>query len=64
VREVFGIRWTGAHERAFRSVAAAHRRARHAMPRPLRRGRNDYFFDVVTRAEKRRGGTPTPHIAA
>jgi uncharacterized protein (DUF2236 family) len=64
VREVFGIRWTSAHERAFRSVAAAHRRARHAMPRPLRRGRNDYFFDVVTKAEKRRGGTPTPRVAA
>jgi uncharacterized protein (DUF2236 family) len=64
VREVFGIRWSGAHERAFRSVTAAHRRARHAMPRPLRRGRNDYFFDVVTKAEKRRGGTPTPRVAA
>jgi uncharacterized protein (DUF2236 family) len=64
VREVFGIRWTGAHERAFRSVTAAHRRARRAMPRPLRRGRNDYFFDVVTKAEKRRGGTPTPRVAA
>lgn len=64
VREAFGIRWTQAHEAAFRSVAAAHRRARHAMPRPLRRGRNDYFFDVVTKAEKRRGGTPTPRVAA
>jgi uncharacterized protein (DUF2236 family) len=64
VREVFGIRWTQAHERAFRSVAAAHRRARHAMPRPLRRGRNDYFFDVVTKSEKRRGGTPVPQTAA
>jgi uncharacterized protein (DUF2236 family) len=64
VREVFGIRWTGAHERAFRSVTAAHRRARHAMPRPLRRGRNDYFFDVVTKGEKRRGGTPVPRAVA
>ena len=60
VREIFGIRWTAAHERAFRSVAAAHRSARRAMPRQLRRGRNDYFFDVVTRREKRRGGTRTP----
>jgi uncharacterized protein (DUF2236 family) len=60
VREIFGIRWTAAHERAFRSVTAAHRSARHAMPRHLRRGRNDYFFDVVTRREKRRGGTRTP----
>jgi uncharacterized protein (DUF2236 family) len=60
VREIFGIRWTAAHERAFRSVTAAHRSARHAMPRQLRRGRNDYFFDVVTQREKRRGGTRTP----
>ncbi|HET8955675.1 MAG TPA: oxygenase MpaB family protein [Solirubrobacterales bacterium] len=60
VREIFGIRWTAAHERAFRSVTAAHRSARRAMPRPLRRGRNDYFFNVVTQREKRRGGTRTP----
>jgi uncharacterized protein (DUF2236 family) len=60
VREIFGIRWTAAHERAFRSITAAHRRARPAMPRQLRRGRNDYFFDVVTQLEKRRGGTRTP----
>jgi len=64
VREVFGIRWTTAHEAAFRSIATAHRQARHAMPRPVRRGRNDYFFDAVTKAEKRRGGTPTPRVAA
>jgi uncharacterized protein (DUF2236 family) len=60
VREIFGIRWSAAHERAFRSVTAAHRGARHAMPRQLRRGRNDYFFNVVTQREKRRGGTRTP----
>jgi uncharacterized protein (DUF2236 family) len=60
VREIFGIRWTSAHERAWRSVTAAHRGARHAMPRQLRRGRNDYFFNVVTQREKRRGGTRTP----
>jgi uncharacterized protein (DUF2236 family) len=60
VREIFGIRWTGAHERAFRSITAAHRRARPAMPRQMRRGRNDYFFNVVTQREKRRGGTSTP----
>ena len=49
-------------KRAFRSVTAAHRRARHAMPRQLRRGRNDYFFNVVTQREKRRGGTRTPLV--
>ena len=62
VRRIFGIRWTPAHETAFRSVTAAHRRARPAMPRAMRRGRNDYFFNVVTQAERRRGGTPTPYL--
>lgn len=63
VRQLFGIRWTQAHESAFRTVTAAHRRARPAMPRAVRRGRNDYFFNVVTQAEKRRGGTPTPRLS-
>lgn len=62
VREIFGIEWSGAHEAAFRSVAAAHRRARHLLPRSLRRGRNDLFFDAVTRSERLRGGTPTPQL--
>lgn len=64
VREIFGIGWTRAHEAAFRSLTAGHRRARHAFPRPLRRGRNDVFFDVVTQAERRRGGTVTPELHA
>jgi uncharacterized protein (DUF2236 family) len=62
VREIFGIRWTRSHEAAFRAVAAAHRRVRPAMPRRLRRGRNDVFFDVVTKGEHLRGGTPTPRL--
>jgi len=64
VREIFGIRWSAAHEAAFRSMTAAHRRAHDAMPRRLRRGRNGYFFDVVSRAERQRGGTPTPKLPA
>lgn len=64
VREIFGIRWTAAHEASFRSVTTAHRRAHPLLPRRLRRGRNDYFFDAVTKLEKRRGGTETPSIAA
>jgi uncharacterized protein (DUF2236 family) len=64
VREIFGIRWSPAHEAAFRSMTAAHRRAHDAMPRRLRRGRNDYFFDVVSRAERQRGGTTTPKLPA
>ncbi|HEX7279847.1 MAG TPA: oxygenase MpaB family protein [Solirubrobacterales bacterium] len=62
VRQIFGIPWSASHEAAFRSVAATHRRARPAFPRRMRRGRNDYFFDVVTQGEKRRGGTRTPRV--
>jgi uncharacterized protein (DUF2236 family) len=62
VREIFGIRWSAAHERAFRSIAAAHRHARPIFPRQMRRGRNDVFFDVVTKAERVRGGTKTPQL--
>ena len=64
VREIFGIRWTRAHEATFRAAAAAHRRARRLFPRPVRRGRNDYFFDLVSRAEQQRGGTRTPELHA
>jgi uncharacterized protein (DUF2236 family) len=62
VREIFGIRWSGAHEASFRAMAASHRRARHFFPRKMRRGRNDVFFDVVTQTERRRGGTRTPQL--
>jgi uncharacterized protein (DUF2236 family) len=63
VREIFQIPWTPSHERAFRLVAATHRRARHGFPRKMRRGRNDHFFDVVTQTEHRRGGTETPDLS-
>jgi uncharacterized protein (DUF2236 family) len=64
VREIFGIRWSRAHESSFRALAAAHRRSRGAFPYRMRRGRNDVFFDVVTQAERRRGGTITPQLGA
>jgi uncharacterized protein (DUF2236 family) len=64
VREIFAIDWSRAHESAFRSLTAAHRRARFAMPRRMRRGRNDVFFDVVTQGEHKRGGTATPQMPA
>jgi uncharacterized protein (DUF2236 family) len=60
VREIFGIRWGRGHERTFRAVTAAHRRARPAFPRQVRRGRNGMFFDVVSQTEHKRGGTATP----
>ena len=62
VRQIFGIDWSASHEAAFRAIAASHRRARPAFPRRMRRGRNDYFFNLVTTREKRRGGTATPEI--
>jgi uncharacterized protein (DUF2236 family) len=62
VRRIFGIPWTRAHESSFRAIAASHRRSRHLFPRLVRRGRNDVFFDVVTRTERQRGGTPTPRL--
>jgi uncharacterized protein (DUF2236 family) len=64
VREIFGIGWSPAHEASFQAVAATHRRARRLLPHAMRRGRNDSFFDVVDRAERRRGGTRTPEVRA
>lgn len=60
VREIFDIPWGSAQETAFQTFTASHRRARRAFPRRMRRGRNDYFFNVVTQREKRRGGTRNP----
>ncbi len=62
VREIFGIRWSKAHEATFRAMTATHRGARHLFPRPMRRGRNDVFFDVVSKTERQRGGTKTPEL--
>ena len=64
VREIFGIEWSRRHETAFRTITAAHRRVRPAFPHRIRRGRNDYFFDIVTESERRRGGTPPPTVPA
>jgi uncharacterized protein (DUF2236 family) len=64
VRDIFGIRWSRAHEASFQAIAAAHRQARRAFPRQMRRGRNDVFFDLVARAERERGGTVTPQLRA
>jgi uncharacterized protein (DUF2236 family) len=64
VRDIFGIPWSAGRERTFRSIAATHRAAHHAMPRKVRRGRNDAFFDVVATGERLRGGTPTPELGA
>lgn len=60
VREIFGIRWSASHEACFQAIATAHRHGRRTLPRRVRRGRNDIFFDLVIRTERRRGGTQTP----
>jgi uncharacterized protein (DUF2236 family) len=62
VRDIFTIRWSRAHEAGFQAVAGVHRRVRRALPRQARRGRNDVFFDVIIRTERRRGGTDTPEL--
>jgi uncharacterized protein (DUF2236 family) len=62
VREIFGIRWSATHEACFQAIATAHRHGRHILPRRIRRGRNDFFFDLVMRTERRRGGTQTPAL--
>lgn len=64
VREIFGIRWSRAHESSFRAIAAASRRSHGLFPHRMRRGRNDVFFDVVTESERKRGGTVTPQLPA
>jgi uncharacterized protein (DUF2236 family) len=64
VRRIFGIPWGRRHEAAWRSITAAHRRARPVFPRRVRRGRNDVFFDVVTKGEHLRGGTAMPQVPA
>jgi uncharacterized protein (DUF2236 family) len=62
VRQIFGIRWSRRHEASFRAITAIHRQARRFFPHSMRRGRNDVFFDVVTRTERLRGGTRTPEL--
>lgn len=62
VREIFGIRWGPGHEAIYQTMTAAHRRARRFFPHQVRRGRNDVFFDVVTKTEQQRGGTRTPRL--
>ncbi len=62
VRQIFGIRWSPAHEVSFRAMAATHCRARRFFPHRVRRGRNDVFFDLVSKTERQRGGTRTPQL--
>jgi uncharacterized protein (DUF2236 family) len=64
VRGIFGIPWGRRQESTFRALTSTHRALHDALPRKVRRGRNDHFFDVVATGERRRGGTPTPELGA
>ena len=63
VREAFGLRWNGLDEITFKSFTAAHRCVHRLVPRRARKGRNDFFFDLVASGERRRGGTKTPALS-
>jgi uncharacterized protein (DUF2236 family) len=52
VREMYGVRWTAAHQAAYRSVVRAMRTARPVTPKRLRRGHNTASFEMVARTEK------------
>ena len=54
VRELYGLRWTPAHEAAFRAVLAGLRVTRPLSPRRLRVGPNTRSFDLVAASERRR----------
>jgi uncharacterized protein (DUF2236 family) len=64
VREIFEISWGPGREAGFRALTSGHRRARHLLPSRVRHGRNGFFFDLVARAEGRRGGTKVPDLAS
>lgn len=55
VRRMYGLRWTAAHRAAFAAAAAAHRAAHPLVPDAVRRGRCEWSYDRVARAEGRYG---------
>ncbi|WP_310964985.1 oxygenase MpaB family protein [Nocardioides terrisoli] len=64
VRRLYGLRWTPAHERAFRAAAAGVRRSQAVVPDRLRLGDNRGLHDLVIATERRRvaAGRPTMHL--
>jgi uncharacterized protein (DUF2236 family) len=54
VRELYGLRWSPAHEAALGGLAAGIRTSRPLLPRPLVRGRTGPEYDVVARVEAER----------
>lgn len=54
VRELYGLRWTGAHRVAFEAAVAALRASRPLAPPALRRGPNSASFELVAATESAR----------
>jgi uncharacterized protein (DUF2236 family) len=54
VRELYGLRWSPAHEAACAALAASHRTARPMLPRPLARGATGPEYELVARVEAQR----------
>jgi len=52
VRELYGLRWTPAHEAAFRAAVLAVRRSHAVVPDRLRLGDNRGLFDTIIRRER------------
>jgi uncharacterized protein (DUF2236 family) len=53
VRDAFGLRWTAAHEAAYRSAARAARIGRPLAPRRLRRGSSAEAYALIRRTERK-----------
>lgn len=54
VRELYGLRWTPAHELAFRSATAAVRRSHRIVPAGIRFGDNRELHNLVIKTERDR----------
>jgi uncharacterized protein (DUF2236 family) len=61
-RELYGLRWSRLDRRAFDALTPAIRRGAPIAPGLLRRGRCEYFYDLVAKEERKRirSGRPTP----
>ncbi len=66
IRELYGLGWTPAQQRAFRYVVAGMRGTRPVTPGFIRRGYNTGSFRLVARTERTRieRGEETPGVAA
>jgi uncharacterized protein (DUF2236 family) len=54
VRELYGLRWSAAHQASFEALTAFVRGTRPVVPRRLRRGRTAPEYELVARVERKR----------